>query len=208
MAEPDIRGVWRARLRWRLRGAMLWPAFFAAIALDAVLLHLLPIAGETAPGAVGALLLSGFFNLLVVAIGVPLAGRALRRARPALPRVIADDRAGTALLGALAVVLVVLGILHRPAVTAERDAFAAQVAAARQWIVRHAPAEYRGHFALANTWKQGPGLYRTCVPGPDPLRALCLLVLTDRRPVVVRRDPDERPNAVAAGPDASIQPVG
>lgn len=208
MAEPEIHGLWRSRLRWRLRGAALWPAFGAAVIADAVLLHVLPIAGDRAPGVVPALLLSTFFNLVVVAVGAPLGGMVLRRRRPGLPRLIADDRAGTALLGMLAVALVALGVGHRPALRSEREAFAEQSAAVRRWVATRAPAGYRANVALADTWKQGPDLYRTCVPGPDPRRALCLLVLTDRRPVVVRRDPDQRPNSVIAGPDNPAHRVG
>jgi len=201
MAEPEIRGLWRARLRWRLRGATLWPAFFVAIVVDAVLLHVLPIAGDTAPGAVPALLLATFFNLLVVAVGAPLGGLVLRRRRPGLPRLIRDDRAGTFLLGALAVILVVLGLLHRPAFDSERDEFRLQAAAVRLWAAAHAPAPYRARVQDADTWRPGPHLYRTCIPGPDPRRALCLLVFTDQHPPGVRRDPDARPNSVVAGPD-------
>ena len=208
MAEPEIRGLWRSRLRWRLRGATLWPAFGLAIVVDTVLLEVLPIAGDAAPGPVAAVLLAAFFNLLVVAVAAPLGGLALRRRKPGLPRLIADDRAGTALLAVMAVLLAALGVLHRPALSAERDDFRAQAAAVRLWVARHAPPVYRGNVALADTWHPGPDLYRTCVPGPDPRRALCLLVFTDQRPPSVQRDPDERPNSVVAGPDNPGRRVG
>jgi hypothetical protein len=203
MAEPEIRGLWRARLRWRLRGATMWPAFGLAVVADAVLLHELPIAGDSAPGVVGALLLATFFNLLVVAVGAPLAGMWLRRRRRDLPRMIADDRAGTVLLALVALVLAGLGVLHRPAMESARNAFASQAAAVRLWVATQAPPDYRANIDRADTWKQGPNLYRTCVPGRDPHRALCLIVFTDQHPPAVQRDPDERPNAVAAGPDFS-----
>src|SRR5947207_71023 len=38
--------VWASRLRWRLTGATQWPAFALFVIGDAVLLHLLPIAGD------------------------------------------------------------------------------------------------------------------------------------------------------------------
>ena len=41
--------VWWTRLRWRLRGATMWPAFLLALVADTVLLRALPIAGDTAP---------------------------------------------------------------------------------------------------------------------------------------------------------------
>jgi hypothetical protein len=201
MAEPETRGLWRSRLRWRLRGATLWPAFCLAIVVDAVLLQLVPIAGEGAPGVVPALLLATFFNLLVVAVGAPLAGLWLRRRRPGLPRLIADDRAGTVLLAVVALLLAGLGALHRPAVSAARDELRAQAVAVHGWVMTQAPPAYRANLGDADTWKQGPHLFRTCVPGADPRRALCLIVFTDQDPPAVQRDPDQRPNSVVAGPD-------
>src|SRR4051794_33457216 len=126
MAEPEVSGLWRARLKWRLRGATLWPAFGAAPVVDTALLVALPIAGAPRPTPVGAFLLAGFANLLVVAVLGPLAGLWWRRRRPALPRLVADDRAGTVLLGALAVLLAALGLAHRPAMGHARDDFRAQ----------------------------------------------------------------------------------
>jgi hypothetical protein len=193
--------VWWTRLRWRLRGATMWPAFVLAIVVDAVLLHELPIAGDTAPEPFGAVLLAFFFNLVAVAIGAPLAGRALRRRRAALPKVVADDRAGTVVLGALCAALAVLGVAHRPAMRAGREAFERQAAAARRYVVVQAPAAFRENVRHMDTWQPGPDLYRTCVPGPDPRRSFCVIVNTDQRPPGVTRDPDQSPNSVVAGPD-------
>ncbi|HEX2103223.1 MAG TPA: hypothetical protein VHF51_06195 [Solirubrobacteraceae bacterium] len=193
--------VWWTRLRWRLRGATMWPAFVVAIAVDAVLLHELPIAGDTAPEPFGAVLLSFFFNLVAVAIGAPLAGRLLRRRRAALPKVVADDRAGTALLGAVCLGLAILGVAHRPAMRAGERAFEEQAVAARRYVLARAPAAFRANVDRMDTWQPGPDLYRTCVPGPDPRRSFCVIVDTDQRPPAVRRDRDQNPNSVLAGPD-------
>src|SRR5919107_3352912 len=94
--------VWTARLRWRLRGATMWPAFLLALVVDTVLLRALPIAGDQAPDVVAAALLGCFFNLIAVAVGAPLLGRIVRGRRPSLPRVVPDHRAGTVLLPAVA----------------------------------------------------------------------------------------------------------
>ena len=193
--------VWWTRLRWRLRGATMWPAFVLAVAVDAVLLHELPIAGDTAPEPFGAVLLAFFFNLVAVAIGAPLAGRWLRRRRAALPKVVADDRAGTVLLGALCAGLAILGLAHRPAMRAGERAFEAQAVAARRYVAAQAPAAFRRNLAHMDTWQPGPDLYRTCVPGPDPRRSFCVIVNTDQRPPGVTRDPNQSPNSVVAGPD-------
>jgi len=108
--------VWWTRLRWRLRGATMWPAFLVAVVVDTVLLRELPIAGDIAPDVFAAILLAFFFNLVIVAVGAPLAGRLVRRRRPGLPKVIADDRAGTALIGLVTVVVLGVGLAHHPAV--------------------------------------------------------------------------------------------
>ena len=193
--------LWRSRLRWRMRGAWQWPAFAVALVVDTVLLSRLPIAGDQGPDPFPALLLAGFFNLIVVAVGAPLAGAWLRRRRRTLPKVVADDRAGTVLLVGLAGVLLVLGLAHRPAVREERDAVTAQARQARAFVLAQAPRPFRANVDRMDTWKQGPGLYRTCVPGPDPRRDFCVLVTTDQSPPGVTRDPDQRPNATVAGPD-------
>src|SRR4051794_36682803 len=68
MADPVIYAglrmrerQWWTRLRWRLRGATMWPAFLVALVLDAVLVRVLPIAGDTAPDVFAAVLLGFFF---------------------------------------------------------------------------------------------------------------------------------------------------
>ena len=197
--ETDAR--WRSRHRRRLRGAMLWPAFAVALIVDAVLHHVLPIAGEGHPGPVASLLLAAFFNLVVVAVGAPLAGRALRRRRPDMPRVVADDQAGTVLLALVTAGLVVLGVAHRPALQDDERDRLAQADAVRAYVAHRAPAEYRANIDRADTWRQGPDLWRTCVPGRDPHRALCLFVTTDQSPPGIAVDRDQRPNSVVSGPE-------
>jgi hypothetical protein len=200
LPDEPIGSLWRSRLRWRLAGATMWPAFAVLTVFEAVALHVRPIAGEET-GIVPAFLLCGFLNLAVVAIGAPLAGRLLRRRRPRLPRDVAADRAGTGLLLALAVTLVAIGIAHHGSVVDEEQDFAAQSAAVRRYVENQAPHEYQVNIDRADTWKQGPDLYRTCVPGSDPRKHLCLIVETDQRPPGISRDRDQQPNARIAGPD-------
>jgi hypothetical protein len=190
--------LWRSRLRWRLRGAMLWPAFAAAVVVQALLLDLLPVAGDDGPGLFAAVLLAGFANLFVVAVAAPLAGRWLRRRRPGMPPVIATDRAGAALLAAACVLVVVLGLMHHSSVRAAREDLSAQAASARRFVISQAPREYQANVHHMDTVKQGNDLYRTCVAGNDPDRAFCVFVNTDQSPPGVTRDPDQRPNAAVA----------
>ncbi|MGZ4150153.1 MAG: hypothetical protein ACXVQJ_08955 [Actinomycetota bacterium] len=182
------------RLRWRLRGAWMWPVFVVATAADAVLLHALPIATDGI-GMVPALLLSGFLNLFVVAVVAPLSGRLVRRRRADLPKAVAADYAGATLLAAVTALLLVGGLLHRPAVErAERD-LRVQAAAARAFLLTDAPPAVRSRLGEANTIRLADGFYRTCVPEGRPRRAFCVFVRTNQHPPVVRADPDRSPNA-------------
>jgi hypothetical protein len=192
--------LWQSRLRWRLRGAMLWPAFVAAVVVEALLLDLLPIAGDDGPGLFAAVILAGFANLIVIAVVAPLAGRWLRSRRPGTPSVVAADQAGTALLVVVAIAILALGLAHRPAVRAAHDDLQVQATWARRFVLGHAPREYQAGADRLNTWKQGPSLYRTCAPGPDPRRAFCMIVDTATSPPTVSPDRDQRPNATAAPP--------
>ena len=191
--------LWQTRLRWRLRGAMLWPAFVAAVVVEAVLLDRLPVSGDDGPGLFAAVLLAGFLNLAVVAVAAPLAGRWLRRRRPGMPPVIATDRAGTvAARGRRARSSWPSASLHHSSVQAARDDLSAQATSARRFVISQAPREFQANADHLDTVKQGDNLYRTCVAGPDPHRAFCVFVNTDQSPPGVTHDPDQRPNAAVA----------
>jgi hypothetical protein len=185
--------LWLARLRWRMRGAWLWPAFFACCAVDGALIALLP-PWEGAPGdPIGAVLLAGFANLVAIAVLGPLAGLALRRRRPDLPRVVATDYAGAAVVLALAAGLLAAGLAHRPAAAAERGDEAAMLAATHEFV-RSQAAEWRPGLDRVDAVRLAPDVYRACVPGDDPRRWLCLIVDTDQRPAGVTRDNSMEPN--------------
>jgi 4-amino-4-deoxy-L-arabinose transferase-like glycosyltransferase len=182
------------RLRWRMRGAWLWPTLLVLTVLDGVLLYELPFY-EEGPGTVAAgILIAGFANLAAVALVAPLLGRLLRRRRPDLPRVIADEYAGTALVWALAAAFVVGGLAHRPAVRAAQDDRNALFAAVQRYVAEQAP-EHEPYLAQADEIKLADDFYRACVPGPRPRRYLCLFVETDQRPPGLRRDGDQVPNS-------------
>ncbi len=190
-----VERVWPRRLRWRLAGAWMWPSFAVLTVADGVVLALLPFYGEGPGGLVPALLLAGFLNLLVVAVLAPLAGRALRRRRPDLPRLVASDYAGAWLLGLIAVALVTGGLIHRPAVAAADDDERAVAAAVHDYVLAQ-EREYRPGLGAVDALRLEPDYYRACVPGDDPRRWLCLFVSTDQRPAGITRDPDQAPNAV------------
>ena len=184
--------VWTRRLRWRLRGARLWPAFAVLTLLDGVLVHVNPIAGDST-GILGGVLLAGFFNLAALVVLAPMVSRLLRRARP--PE-IADDRAGTIVIVGVTVALAAIGLAHAGAVDRANRAMADQLAAARRYFASEAPPEYRVNRAHIDTWKQSDNFFRTCIPGPDRDHALCVFVSTDTRPPSVRLDPNHVPNPI------------
>ncbi len=183
--------VWWPRLRWRMRGAWQWPAFGVLTAVDALLLALLPFRGDGAD-AWGALLLAGFFNLLVVAVAAPLLGLLVRRRRRDLPLVVARDYAGTALLVAVTCALLAGGLAHRSAVAAQRSDRAAAMIGVHDYVLSTAPGFAAGldHPDIVELYGDH---YRVCVYGTERL-PLCLFVNTDQSPAGIRRDPSREPN--------------
>lgn len=181
------------RLRWRFRGAWQWPTFAVMTVVDGALVHWLPLAGERT-GLVPALLLVGVLNLMTVAVLGRLVGALVRRRRRDLPKVVADDYAGTGLILALAVVFLAIGLAHHPAVTDAREAFSEQSAAVRRWVALHGDAFTRAHVEQADTLRVDRDLFRTCVPSVDPLRWTCVIVDTSVAPPRVRPDTDRESN--------------
>jgi hypothetical protein len=177
-----------------MRGAWQWPAFAGFTVLDGVLLSELPFYDRGTGSFVGGMLVAGFANLVAIAVLAPLAGRRLRRRRPDLPRLVASDYAGTALLAAIAACLLVGGLLHRPAVAAERADVAAAAAATHEYVAAQA-SEYSSRLGGMDVLRVEDDLYRSCVPGPDPDRWLCVFVNTSQRPAGVTADRDATPNS-------------
>ena len=196
--ERQDGSLWLTRTRWRMRGAWLWPSFVVLTVAEGIALELLPISGDGPGGVVPGVLLAGFANLIAVATIAPLAGRRLRHRRPDLPRVIADNYAGTALLCAIAAGTLALGLAHRPRVLADRADRGAVAGVVHDYVVAQAPA-YRPGIASAEAVRLEDELYRACVPGPDPKRWLCLFVNTRQRPAGVSLDHDRAPNTAYRG---------
>lgn len=193
-SASDRRAARLRRIRWRLRGAWLWPAFLVATVLEVGVLRWLPIAGEGS-GFIAGLLLAGCLNVAAIALLGGIGGVVLRRVRGDLPKVVADDRAGLAALAVVGTALLAAGVVHRPQLRAERAAFADQSQAARLWVQANGDAFARAHVDSADSVQVDEDLYRTCVPGPDPKRWLCVIIDTTRRPPRVRRDVSRESNA-------------
>jgi hypothetical protein len=184
----------RQRLRWKLRGAQLWPMFALVTLLEMPLLHWLPVAGD-GTGLLAALLLAGCLNIIAVALVGGLGGVLLRRRRPDLPKIVADNYAGTAALSVVALAFVTAGIAHRPAIADEHEDFDRQRLAVERWVQANGDAYTRAHVKSATTLRVDADLYRTCVPGPDPRRWTCVIVATEGSPPRVTPDPNRESNA-------------
>jgi hypothetical protein len=192
-ATPEERRqAWR-RMRWRMRGAWQWPTFFAVTLIDGAVLELLPFYGEGPGGFVPGVLLAGFLNLVAVAVLAPLAGRWLRRRRPDLPRLVASNYAGTALVTGILALLVAGGLAHRPATAADAQDRLAVLGSVHRFILAERPSLAR-RLASTDILEVEPQLYRACVPKPQPRRWLCLFVSTAQIPPGITRDHDEEAN--------------
>ena len=97
------------------------------------------------------------------------------------------------MLAAVTVALLTGGLLHRPALAAERADVAAAVAAGtHDYVVAQEPG-YRRGLSSIDVMRVERDLYRSCVPGPDPARWLCVFVNTRQRPAGITAGP--RPGA-------------
>jgi hypothetical protein len=173
-----IERGWLHRLRWRRRGAWLWPAFVVLTVMDAAVGHLRPTAGdgESLPAAAIAALA---LNLLAVLLLSRPLGILLRRFRPDLPGIVARNYAGTSVVLAVSAVLLAVGLVHHAGVVADEAAMRDATVRAQAWIGDHAPPEFRPNARLPNTLAIEPGsIYRTCVPSARSARSYCVIVRT------------------------------
>ena len=132
---PVEERFWRHRLRWRLRGgAWIWPAFAAAVVVDAAILHYLPPVGSeqqiNAPSGlnvVGDVILAGFTNLFLVAVIAPwlarrLSERPVPEGQPVPPYELHFGRTAAILMAVAALGLIVAGLGNRPLIVSETKA--------------------------------------------------------------------------------------
>ncbi len=171
-------GGWLARVRWRRRGAWLWPAFIVATAADGLIGHLLPPAGES-QRVISALLMGLVLNLIGVILLATPVGALVRRARHDLPTVIARDYGGTIVVVAVAGGLLGAGLLHRSSVLADQRSFRDATVRGQAFIGDRAPARFRANTAAASTFAiQEGSIYRVCVPSIDHRQTYCVIVNT------------------------------
>lgn len=172
--------AWPRRMRWRRRGAWMWPAFVAAIGVDALIGTQLPPAGES-EGVFAAAVAGLVLNTLgVILLSRPVAAL-VRRRRPDLPLVVARDYAGTAIVAGVATVLLAVGLIHHGRVLGDARAMREAVLRAQAYIGDRAPAEFRRHIEFVSVFAIEPShLFRACVPGLDDNRTYCVIVDTSQ----------------------------
>lgn len=204
---------WVNRLRWRLRGALQWPAFVLFTLLDAVVISELPPSLIKEPNLIVGVLVATFGNLVLIGAVAPfLAKRLARRealaatvgsAPPETRRELIQDRVAAILLAAGLVATLVSGLANRPVIVSETEATEEVGRELRAYVNRSDSAELRRNLETANTIRLSEGFFRTCIARDDRRRYFCLFIDTDKEPTEVRRDPSAEPNAGYAAPDAT-----
>ena len=195
--------LWPARLRWRLRGAWLWPAFFAADAARRHPAHALPPYGACRPAG---------RRRAARGVREPAPGRRRSRRSPgggcaaAGPtcrgRSPADYAGAGAGRRARRGRSLVAGVLHRPAVARRATTTGAMLDAVAATSRAQAPALARRARRGRRARARAPDVYRACVPGPRP--APLAVPVRRHRPAARRGVPrDDRrgsPTSVYAPP--------
>jgi hypothetical protein len=189
-------------MRWRLRGAWMWPAYAVLTVLDAVILHVLPPVNADIDLVLG-LIVASFVNLFLMAAVAPWLGRRLaarERAAggngvPLAVRVeVMKDRSAAVLLVVATLGLVAAGLAARPLIVSETEDTERNAQLVREHVLTQAPHEIQRNLETANTVKLEDGYFRTCVNYDERDRAYCLFVDVDAEPPVVRPDPSTLPN--------------
>jgi hypothetical protein len=191
---------WPARLRWRLRGATMWPAFIGLTLLDGLLLHLLPPI-RTGVDLIPGILVATFGNLILIGAVAPFLARRLGARRPGPPapaqaaREVLVDRIGTGLLAAGVFGVLVAGLAARPLVVSETEDTERNAQAVRGYVLSSGDRELIRNLETANTIRLASGYFRTCIARDDRRHHFCLFVDTNRRPADITRDPSAEPNS-------------
>jgi hypothetical protein len=196
---------WARRLRWRLRGALMWPAFAILTVGDGLLLHFLP-PNRTGVRIVPGFIIASFANLFLIGVVAPFIARRLsvreRQAhqaegREAVPREVLLDRSASILLIVATIGLAAAGLGNRPVVVSETKATEENAKLVEQYVSVHGTAEVKANLQTANSRRLSTGYFRTCINLNDRRKAYCMFVDTKKRTVVPDRN--STPNPVEFG---------
>ncbi|MGH3993999.1 MAG: hypothetical protein ACRDSN_16260 [Pseudonocardiaceae bacterium] len=194
---------WPTRMRWRLRGAWMWPTFIAITLLDGILLHRLPPV-RTGVDLIPAILLATFGNLILIGAVGPWLARRIWKRRPAAdaaspPRAqleVLTDRLGTGLLVASVFGVLAAGLSARPTVIAETDAKEEAARAIHVFVQRSGNQELIRNEETAHAARLADGYFRICIARDDRERFACFFVDTNVEPAAIVRDPSAEPNEI------------
>jgi len=196
---------WTRRLRWRLRGAWMWPVFALLTLGDGLLLHYLP-PNRSGVRIVPGLIIASFANLFLIGVIAPFIARRLatreRQAskvegREPIPREVLLDRSASVLLVLATIGLVVAGLGNRPVIVSETRATEDNAHLVETYVNAHGTAEVKANLQTANSKRLAEGYFRTCINLNDRSKAFCMYVNTKKRTVVPDRS--TRPNAAEFG---------
>jgi hypothetical protein len=199
--NPHEERFWPTRMRWRLRGAWMWPTFVVATLLDALLLHRLsPVREGIDP--IPALLIATFSNLILIGAVAPWLARRIwkhRRAAqegaPAKAQLeVLSDRMGTALLVAGVFGALAAGLANRPLIVVETDQREHGAKLLEDFVEAHGSAELRRNLEASDTRRYADGYYRSCIPHDDRQRASCFFIDVRDGRSVIQPDPSQIPN--------------
>jgi hypothetical protein len=188
---------WVARARWRLRGAMLWPAFVVFTLVDGFVLYRLSPVGFEFKDPIAPIILATFGNLFLVAVAAPLLTRRLAARREAVTTVdreVLQDRVGTALLALGLAGVIAAGLGNRRVVVSETEATERNAQALSAYVAHSGNEELIRNRETANTRRLSEGYFRTCVARDDRRRAFCFYIDTNKHPADVRSDHSQVPN--------------
>ena len=188
----------------------MWPAFAAAVVVDAAILHFLPPVGNDqqvdAPvglNLIGDAIVAGFTNLFLVAVIAPwLAKRLSERAVPegeiAPPYELHLGRTAATLMAVAAIGLVIVGLGNRPVIVADTQATQTNAELIRNYVLNSNNAEMRRNLETANTARLASNFFRTCIANDHRTSYWCFFVDTSRDPAKLTVDRDRRPNSLVA----------
>jgi hypothetical protein len=202
VVDPEQR-FWPARVRWRLRGAWMWPSFMAVTLLDGVLLHALPPVRDGVD-LIPAILIATFANLVLIgAVGPWLARRIWKRRPAAAPTAppkaqfeVLSDRIGTGLLAAGVLGVLAAGLSARPLVVAETDERERAAEKLFQYVQAHGDEEMRRNLEASDTVKYADGYFRSCIPDDERDSWTCFVLDATREEATIRKDPSAEPNEI------------
>jgi hypothetical protein len=172
------------RLRWRLRGAWLWPLFVVLTLADGLIHKQLPITGDSDGSFAGGALFGAVLNLIAIVALAATLGQLVRRVRPDMPKVVANNYAGAFTTIAITAVILGGGLIHRPVITKDLNDLNDATARAEEYIGAHAPSQFQKDLDRLSTYEvQPPEIYRICAtasnPSADP-RFYCVIVNRQR----------------------------